>query len=88
MDHFNEPASHDYLDYGSDGRGDSENTDPNGDEDFSCSADNEDDFFSLNQADQNEVIGEEFFGPVAVEDGQDDFALDVGLNDVSFIARK
>ncbi|KAG0010964.1 hypothetical protein BGZ82_003209, partial [Podila clonocystis] len=64
----------------SDKHGDSENTDPNGDENFYCSADDEDDFFGLNQDYQDEDDDEEFIGPVVVEGHQDDFELDADLD--------
>ncbi|KAF9369104.1 hypothetical protein CPB97_003905, partial [Podila verticillata] len=63
----------------SDKHGDSENTDPNGDENFYCSADDED-FFGLNQDRQDEDGEEEFVDPVVVEGRQDDIEFDADLD--------
>lgn len=63
----------------SDKHGDSENTDPNGDENFYCSADDED-FFGLNQDRQDEDGEEEFVDPVVVEGREDDIEFDADLD--------
>lgn len=88
MDLYNETAIQDYEESEniinqndeSDKHGDSENTDPNGDENFYCSADDEDDFFGLNQDCQDEDDDEEFIDPVVAEGHQDDFELDADLD--------
>lgn len=89
MNQDNETISQDYEELDSlnivnqndesDKHGDSENTDPNGDENFYCSADDED-FFGLNQDRQDEDGEEEFVDPVVVEGRQDDIDSDADLD--------